>query len=308
MTVLVWGAADDPPTAAVLAGLARLGVPHLRVADNVAGLSVDFEQGVVRVASSPFTATTVPLAEVTGVFVRPPPDEDAATSASFAALYALAACVEARVMNRPAAMASNHAKPYQLRRLAAAGFRVPETLVTTSPASARDFLATHGAVIYKSVSGVRSRVQRVGEAQRARLDDLRWCPTMFQRYVAGTDVRVHVAGAEVFACAVQSEADDYRYPQEGDAPARLWPVELPDAVRARCAAVCEVLALPLAGIDLRLGEDGAWYAFEVNPSPAFTCFDAAQAEAIAEAITRWLEGHHVAGSHRGAHVVPGHTP
>jgi len=48
----------------------------------------------------------------------------------------------------------------------------------------------------------------------ARPANVSWCPTQFQRYIAGREHRVHVVGDEVFACEVHSDADDYRYPDE----------------------------------------------------------------------------------------------
>ena len=40
---------------------------------------------------------------------------------------------------------------------------------------------------------------------------MRNCPTQFQEYVEGIDLRVHTVGSEIFATEVQSDADDYRY-------------------------------------------------------------------------------------------------
>ncbi len=222
------------------------------------------------------------------MYLRPAPAIAGAPDALDRALYTFAEVADARVLSRPSAMAANHAKPYQLAQLEALGFAVPETLVTTDAEAARAFVARHREVIYKSVSGVRSRVARVGEAQIARLDDLRWCPTQLQRRVAGRDVRVHVVGEAVFACEVLSCADDYRYPGAGDAPTRLRSVKLPAEVAGRCRAASRALGLPLAGVDLRRGDDGRWYAFEVNPSPAFTCFEVDDARPIAAAVARWL--------------------
>src|SRR5262249_17995160 len=91
------------------------------------------------------------------------------------------------------------------------GFDVPETLVTNDPGLVRDFVADHGRVIYKSISGARSIVAEVDDDALARLDDVRWCPVQFQAYVEGVDVRVHVVGRRVFSTRVASDAADYRY-------------------------------------------------------------------------------------------------
>ena len=139
-----------------------------------------------------------------------------------------------RVMNKAAAMASNGSKPYQAQLIRSVGFGVPETLITDQPDLVRDFLATHGRVVYKS-SGVRSIVQELEGDALDRLDDIRWCPVQFQAYVEGIDVRVHVIGEEVFATQVASAATDYRYAGVRDGiPARLEATRLSWKVEQRC--------------------------------------------------------------------------
>jgi D-alanine-D-alanine ligase-like ATP-grasp enzyme len=48
------------------------------------------------------------------------------------------------------------------------------------------------------------------------------------------------------------------------------------------------LSLELAGIDLRLTDDGRWFCFEVNPSPGFTYYEEAVGQPIADSIARLL--------------------
>ena len=77
-------------------------------------------------------------------------------------------------------MAGNNSKPYQLEQIRRQGWSTPETLITTDPEAARDFWERHGNVIYKSVSGIRSRVSRLGPEHRERFTDIGSCPTQFQ--------------------------------------------------------------------------------------------------------------------------------
>jgi glutathione synthase/RimK-type ligase-like ATP-grasp enzyme len=51
------------------------------------------------------------------------------------------------------------------------------------------------------------------------------------------------------------------------------------------------MRLTVAGVDLRWAPGGAWYCFEVNPSPAFSYFAQATGQPIARAIARLLAGH-----------------
>ena len=123
-----------------------------------------------------------------------------------------------RVVNRVAPMGSNFSKPYQAQLIKRYGFEVPETLITNDPELVRAFRARHGRVIYKSISGVRSIVQTLTDDDMTRIDDIRWCPTQFQAFVEGTNVRVHTVGEKVFATAINTDATDYRYAkkQSGD--------------------------------------------------------------------------------------------
>jgi glutathione synthase/RimK-type ligase-like ATP-grasp enzyme len=115
------------------------------------------------------------------------------------------------IVNRSSAMEGNGSKPYQLRLIQESGFAVPDNLITTDRNAVEQFWRKHGLVIYKSIRGVRSIVAQLTPRHIDRLELVRWCPTQFQEYIAGNDYRVHVVGDEVFAAAITSTADDYRY-------------------------------------------------------------------------------------------------
>ena len=207
------------------------------------------------------------------------------------AIWSWADETTARVINRPTAMASNGSKPYQAQLIRSVGFDVPETLVTNDPELVRDFVARHGRVIYKSISGVRSIVEEVDDAALARLDDIRWCPVQFQAYVEGVDVRVHVVGRRVFATRIASDAADYRYAAtRSGVPARLEATRLSDATEARCVELTARLGLRFSGIDLRITPDERVVCFEANPCPAYSYYEGHTNQPIARAVA-----HHLAG-------------
>jgi glutathione synthase/RimK-type ligase-like ATP-grasp enzyme len=195
----------------------------------------------------------------------------------------------ARVLNRPRAMASNGSKPLQAQLIRAAGFRVPETLVTNDPELVLEFRNVYGSVIYKSISGVRSIVKLLDDADLDRLGRIRWCATQFQQHIAGTDVRVHCVGERVFATEIVSDASDYRYSRrlDGSEPS-LRAIELSDELSARCIGLAAQLGLDFAGIDLRRTREGEHYCFEVNPSPAFNYYEAGSGQPIAAAVAEHL--------------------
>jgi glutathione synthase/RimK-type ligase-like ATP-grasp enzyme len=185
-------------------------------------------------------------------------------------------------------MTSNNSKPYQSLLIRAAGFRTPETLLTTDVQAVSEFAASHARIIYKSISGVRSIVRHLDVGDADRLSDVRWCPTQFQEYVPGTDYRVHVISTDTFVSRVISSAVDYRYASRDGARTSIVPGELNSEVVERCVSLTHSLGLVAAGIDLRVTDGGEVYCFEVNPSPGFTYYEQATGQPIAAAIAELL--------------------
>ena len=177
------------------------------------------------------------------------------------------------IVNRLSASASNHSKPFQLQRMKAEGFLVPETLVTNDTVLAKDFCRRQGnQVVFKSISGYRARTQLLDRQNYARLELLPQCPTLFQRFIPGTDVRVHVVGDQCFALRIASTEVDYRYSSQTSVS--IHSCEMPKAVDEMCRRVTRIFGLYMSGIDFRVTDAGEWFALEVNPTPAFTNFEA----------------------------------
>ncbi|HLO96237.1 MAG TPA: ATP-grasp domain-containing protein, partial [Burkholderiaceae bacterium] len=197
---------------------------------------------------------------------------------------------QGQVVNRVSAMGSNASKPYQLRLLASLGFAVPPSLVSNAPAEVLAFEAEHGPLIYKSASGVRSIVRELDAEARSRLDRLRHCPTLFQKRLRGSNVRVHVVGQEVHATEIEADVVDYRYASRQGGDAQLRPTTLEPLTRERCLRASQVLGLPFVGLDLMLADDGQTYCFEANPSPGYSFFEDATGQDISGALARLLRG------------------
>lgn len=195
----------------------------------------------------------------------------------------------AKVINPTDAMASNGSKPYQAQLIRRAGFRVPDTLITNLPHLVEEFRKVHGKVIYKSISGTRSIVQTLEDGDKERLENIRWCPTQFQQFVPGTNLRVHVVGNEVYATAILSDVTDYRYARQltGET-AELAEAKLTDEWKERCVILSQLLGLPFCGIDLKITPEGEVYCFEVNPSPAFSYYELNTGQPISGALARLL--------------------
>lgn len=309
MLILLWGITEESPLAAVHSELTLLGIPTVFL-DQRDILDTEIELSVGNSLQLPVQGQIrtwyqkIDLSEITAAYLRPYdsrrlPQIAEAGANSGAWQHAIAVddtlmswseITPAFVVNRPSAMAANGSKPYQLEQIRSLGFKVPETLVTTDPEAVRAFWKRHGDIIYKSISGIRSKVSRLGVEHLERLDNVSWCPTQFQQYIPGRDYRVHVVGTEVFASEVISQADDYRYAAEDDESTEIRACHLPEEVEQQCIVLAKAINLPLCGIDLRRTPGGDWYCFEVNPSPGFTYYQQFTGQPISTAIANLLTG------------------
>lgn len=192
------------------------------------------------------------------------------------------------VVNPYEGASGNRSKPYQQMLIAGLGFKVPNTLVTSNPEQVKEwFEVCQGRVIYKSISSVRSVVQRLHPEDFLRLEHIRHCPVQFQEYIPGIDIRVHVVGTRVFASQIETRSTDYRYTDQ-ESFRTIRAVDLPMDLQEKCVTLTEGLGLRLAGIDLRRTLDGEYLCFEVNTSPAFPFYEKQTGQRIGEALVDML--------------------
>ena len=316
--VLICGVLSESPLVMAIAAAERLGV-ECQLIDQRQLAGQDIEVGMSRgrlVARWWSGALTVDLTRCCGAFTRVLPASmlrDAPTDPQGVfhrhyfvdALNAWLEVAPLRVANRMGAGVSNASKPWQAQLIRKAGFATPVSLLTNDSEAVLAFRRQHGRVVFKSASGVRSIVTPLAGAQDAQLEHLHALPTLFQVFVPGVNYRVHVVGERVFCTRVDSEATDYRYASREGLDADMQPDRLPPDVSRRCVTLAAGLGLELAGIDLKRKPDGEYVCFEVNPSPAYSCFDRESAEAVAEALVIHLSGGSRRGSHRKCHSVEG---
>jgi glutathione synthase/RimK-type ligase-like ATP-grasp enzyme len=313
--ILVAGIAEESPISMVVEALEAIGATYCLFDQrqvSVSDITFRIENGVGGGAicgTLLIQGHAYQLEQITGLYLRTMDDQELPDIAALPEdaiarrhcrrfhelLLRFADLMPGRVLNRPADMASNQSKSYQAQIVRAAGFDIPETVITNDPSTARAFIeeawADADSVIYKSVSGLRSIVQEVRQSDLSRLDHIRWCPTQFQRRVVGTDIRAHVVGQTVLAARIISDAIDYRYAtrQIGVKPI-IEAFEIDANVARQCVELSRRLDLPLAGIDLRRTPQGRHVCFEVNPSPAFSFYEQHAGVPIASRIARYLAG------------------
>ncbi|MGA2018465.1 MAG: RimK domain-containing protein ATP-grasp [Opitutaceae bacterium] len=298
--ILLWGSMEDEPMAMARAALERAGadfffLEHRKIfASEIdgaigagAGWRCTVTDGAAEFALQDVNAAYVrggnllDYAELEG---RARDDPIAMRASGFELqLTASLDSSDALVVNRSDPSATNNSKPYQLTVIRGAGFRIPETFISNDSGAAGRFLSGNPDSIYKSVSGVRSIVRRFSDAHRASLEDVKWCPTLFQRVVPGTNYRAHVLNGEVLAVRIESGELDYRY-----ARTTMVAAELPADVAQKCRRLNSMLGLHFSGIDLMRTPDDEWYCFEVNPSPGYSYFEQGSGQPISAALARLL--------------------
>lgn len=194
------------------------------------------------------------------------------------------------LLNPPGSVAAQ-SKPTQLARLAAAGLPVPPFVITADPDIARDFLENHPDSVIKPALG-GGYCQPIGPAQADKLEAIIRSPVILQQRAPGFDVRVTaVYGRVLCAVAVDVGEDVLDYRQAAAYRAgetRYTRVELAEEVEQICFRAMEVCGMGLAGIDLKIAQDGTAALLESNPRPGWLAFQQATGAPIADGIAEYL--------------------
>jgi glutathione synthase/RimK-type ligase-like ATP-grasp enzyme len=161
-------------------------------------------------------------------------------------------------------------KLVQLRAAQAAGFVVPQTLISQNPLAIRAFCASlPSPAVIKTVHGTpRSQLfsLRVTDDHLSDDDALRMCPTIFQEYVPGhRHLRVLCCGRRSYAVQIETEHLDWRL----DLDTPMSPVPLEAAVERQLGDVVERLGLRMGVADLKITPAGDPVWLELNPQGQF---------------------------------------
>jgi len=270
------------------------GLPFLLLDPNTHGKSFEFDwevRGGRSCGELRYGQSRLPLSDVQSVFARDiyRTKFDPMVADPGRMLYAFVESAPILMVNRFSACATNFSKAYQQQIIAAHGIATPKTLITTVPDAAREFYEQcDRRVIYKSISSMRSIVRKMTDADLERLDHLKNCPTQFQEWVPGTDVRVHVIGRELFVTDIETDSIDYRYAGRDGTQRTMRPSELPPDLAERVLKLCKSLDLVIAGVDFRRSVDGTYVCLEANPNPGFTFYEQYTGQGIGNALVDLL--------------------
>lgn len=186
------------------------------------------------------------------------------------------------ILNPAEAIAAHRCKPVQSAAVAGLGVTVPDTLISSDPASVAAMFAAHpeGLIIKPVGGGAYARRMTGRDLERAA--SIRSSPMQYQAWIAGEDVRVYVIGEAVFAgrIVVREGNVDFRT----DPQHRSEPVALTDEQAAMCRRITGTLGMVWTGIDFRRTPAGDLVFLEANPSPMFLKFEQDTGHPILEAL------------------------
>ena len=170
-----------------------------------------------------------------------------------------------------------------LRVAADAGLDVPATLVTTDRERLRDFHASCGRIVTKSLGESRSVQCRNFDyqmyTQEVYLEDIerapeRFFPSLFQELlVKKFEVRTFFLGGSLFSMAIFSQLDgqtetDFRHYNDRR-PNRMVPYSMPNEIQICVRRFMSAMGLDTGSLDLVQTKDNRFVFLEVNPSGQF---------------------------------------
>lgn len=301
--------ADDMTADLVIAELHSRGVPIVRFdsADFPHALSMTAEIGNGRALSGTLaTATrTADLSGVRSLYYRRPsgfsfPGLDG-QDARFAVLQAryglggvLASLPDCLYVNHPHAIADAEFKPAQLSAAVALGFDVPPTLITNDPDRARNFIGEHKRVVYKPLRSPDYEIDGTAvtlwtqEVSMDEIDDrVSVTAHLFQRMVRKKcDLRVTVAGDEMFSVRIESPLLDWRQ-DYGQIEYRV--TRIPDELAEKVRRYLDHFRLVSGCFDFVIDMDGRPIFLECNPNGQWAWMQAPTGLPMAAAFANLLE-------------------
>lgn len=162
-------------------------------------------------------------------------------------------------------------KVYQLRVATDCGLKIPETLITSNPLRAKDFVEKLkiGNVIYKSFSATRQawrETRLVKEGELEKMEAVKYAPVIFQECVhADIDLRITVIGDQIFPAAIHSQNTSYKVDYRMNYhEAVIRPHELPADISRKLLLLMKRLGLVYGAIDMRRNKDGEYIFLEIN--------------------------------------------
>jgi ATP-grasp ribosomal peptide maturase len=310
-TILVLTGRDDLTADAVVGELARRGAEVVRYDTGdfptASRLAVSLTGGGW--AGSLAGSRSVQLERVTSVWWRRPnefrtPGEwpgyarALAVSEARSGLLGVLGSLPVRWVNHPAADAAANYKPRQLAVAARAGLDVPQSVITSDPDHAREFIGAD-QVVYKGLGGGvlgpggKRRFLPVALVRAGEIDDgVTGTAHLFQERVPKAyEVRLTVIGERMFPVAIHADSEAARLDWRTDYRSlRYERVTLPTGVERGVRRLMDELGLHFGALDFAVTPEGRWVFFEVNPNGQWHWIAVKAGVPLVEAMADALQG------------------
>lgn len=173
--------------------------------------------------------------------------------------------------------AVNNDKLNQLAMAQASGLKIPKTIFTNDGTVIRDFFRyCNGDIVVKLHAALSKSMEgntpffpttRLKEADLERMEDLAYCPMIFQEYIPKAyELRIVYADGDFFAGKIgyeKEEQTDWR--AVTDQPLQWQQYELPFSVKEKISSLMNKLDLSFGAIDVIRHTEGEYIFLEVNP-------------------------------------------
>lgn len=189
----------------------------------------------------------------------------------------------------------------QLVQASNLGFKIPNTLITTSKSEFINFFnRCNRKVIIKTINaGSCVKVGEISEPIYTEVIDsksinnfdlglIENSPCLFQQFIdAEYELRITSIGSEHLAVKIVSDITDWR---KLDAKIKYTKYELPEKICDLLSSYLEYYDLNFGCFDLIKGKDGEYYFLELNPNGQWLWLEIATGIPIGETIVNYLLG------------------
>ncbi len=205
---------------------------------------------------------------------------------TFQILRNLFSIIQAPVINPLNNDFSNFSKPMHAQFLnSISGIKIPRTCLTNQPNKAIAFYnSCSHKVIFKGCSSLKTTVKMLDKITIEEIGQIKNCPTLFQEYIKGPDIRVHVVHDICFAEEISSNEVDYRFEKNNI----YKQIMLPKEIEKACIKISNYLKTPLLGIDFKRSKNNQWYLLEANNQPCYQGYDKRANYDISNALIHYL--------------------
>ncbi len=211
----------------------------------------------------------------------------------------LFACIQAKWLSNPIAVAAAENKFLQLKIAKEIGFNIPNTLVTTDRKKLISFFKTNKKTIIKPVG--MGRVEYSNNTSKlifsnilddtliGEIESFEITPAIYQEYIEKEyEIRATVIGKEIYAASVNSQSKTESSVDWRKSKMKFEKYLLPYEIEQKCFLLLEKLNLSFGAFDLIKSTDGQYYFIEVNPNGQWVWIEKDTGQPIAESIIKFL--------------------